>query len=173
MARLTAAEHEAFSREWLNIWAQAGRPVIRADATHDVRRKFGREAISFDGGHIVLEHNGKYAQQTYGVASLIRVSANGTTITDLVCALAGERLTAGDLVAVRSGGGVQYDLEYLARRIERFHIEAALRCVDPTALHGLTGRAATEALAKIQAKVIRAEISDGASTAKPCNTMRL
>jgi len=157
MAQLTLAQYLGLSRHWLNIWRDAGSPVIQADARHVISPRFGRNGLAFGDGAIAIEHSGRYAKWKYCGAALLRVSCRGITITPLICQLNNERLSGGDFLAIPEVGSIDV-LATLAYRMELMHIEAALHCVDPTALVGFTSEEACAALSKIQAKVLSKEI---------------
>ena len=143
MARLKVAEHKALCQEWLDLCHREPKPCT-----------------------FCIVHSGKFAKQTHGLASLFRVTLGGEIITPIICSLTRMRLSKGDLVAVRSSAGPVYDGKMLAIRIRQMHIDAAVRCLDLTALNGLNCLESREAFAKIQAEILRAEVALGKSVSK-------
>lgn len=173
MARLTAAHRNLLSRQWLDIWNSAGRPIIQADATRQAGGIRRYDAIAFGNGDITIGHAGKYAQQTYGRASQLHVIIGWENFTTLVCWLTGKRVTKDERVNVRSGGGVRNDLLHFAATMAEMHIAAAVNCLDPTALEGFTSPAARQARAYIEEMLLRMEVSSRESKAEQATAIRL
>lgn len=173
MARMTEAQRTKLSHEWLNFWRFASRPVIEVSTLTFCKGYEDRLAATFEERAIFIEHSGAFAQHRYGRAALLRVSAGGMTITDLVCPLVGLRANSFGLVAIRSGLGLMPDIEFLAVRMQEMHIEAARRCLDANALVRFTSEEARKVREEIEKTVIRAEMPSGDSTTKKSAALRL
>ena len=95
---------------------------------------------------------------------MLRVAVAGQTVTERICPLIGARLSAGGLVAIRSGAGDMQDMLTLAGRIVRMHIDAAVLCRDLPALAKFDGPDVRAACRQIDEALLREALA--ASTSK-------
>jgi len=163
MTNLTKRERMVHSLFWLKLWDIAGRPVIDRSA-YPADGIGGLPTLAFGIPGLVIEHTGTHRTVLHGRASMLRVAVAGQTVTERICPLIGARLSAGGLVAIRSGAGDMQDMLTLAGRIVRMHIDAAVLCRDLPALAKFDGPDVRAACRQIDEALLREALA--ASTSK-------
>ena len=153
MARPMTHKTKQLYKKWLILWQPASPRTLTDDHSFVVLRRYDdTPRMSFGCSDISIEFSGASIKERNGKrASLLRVDFKGHTITPLLAKLLKLELHSGCLVAISSGIDVHEDIETLARQMVQLTINAALICLEPTALDGLTGH---------RVEVARKEIED-------------
>ena len=124
MAKLNKQNRLLLQGLWLTYWKMAGRPSLGPVIEN---------TVLLDSQSLNVRVLGK-TQQTFGVASKVRVTLGNVVMTTLVAQLGGKRLCKDGGINVRSGAGEWQDIQTVARLARRIHIEAAIALNDQEAM---------------------------------------
>lgn len=123
MKKLNQQERKQLQRELINIWRAAGSPAL-----DDFESRGIYQLAPYD------IQNLRQVQQTYGLASKLKISLSGHDITPLVAKLSSLRLCKDGSVNIRAGICFEHDEHRLATAADRVLLNAAIGCFDLKAM---------------------------------------
>jgi len=162
---LTEYELDRLSRKWLRAWVQAGSPNMTAHGqnyrypaiTKTPAQMCGitnSAAFKKSDSKIIVECCGR-APGVRGKTFLVRIALDFSTITHIVAPLAGLTMNIGGTANIDCPHGLRGVTRAMLDRMERMHIEVAVRYCSRDALCGMSGPEIDSALARIEEAELR------------------
>jgi len=161
---LTDRELDRLSRKWLRAWVQAGSPNMTAHDQNYRWRALTKTPAQMCGitnladfkksdSKIIVECCGRdgVREKTF----LVRVALDFSTITHIVAPLAGLTMNVGGTANIECAHGQRGVTRAMLDRMERMHIEVAVRYCSRDALRGMSGPEIDGALARIEEAELR------------------
>jgi hypothetical protein len=164
---LSDREIDRLSRKWLRAWMTAGSPNMTAHGQNYHWPALTKTPAQMCGitnsadfkksdSKIIVECCGRDGVR--GKTFLVRVALDFTTITHIVAPLAGLTMNVGGTANIDCPHGLRGVTRAMLDRMERMHIEVAVRYCSRDALRGMSGPEIDGALARIEEAELRLAI---------------
>lgn len=160
MRKVKQEEFLALAQGWLSIWREIGEPQFSNDYIFSPMQTDNQLSfwIGESGYRVIYEVFEDNSVRTY-------ITVLGAEVLPFVMALLQRRFPTRPLgmLEMEDIHSAEEFLQALFAKLEETHIVAALACDDADALMGFSSSSARAALASIQARCIRNQMSPGSA----------